>query len=87
VSGFCQCCFYESTNTMIDRVRVVSPCISQCCLDSGDVCVGCFRSLDEIRAWSEADDRTRGVIIDNAVLRQVASQSIVSGGIIYEAIA
>ncbi|MBT2912746.1 DUF1289 domain-containing protein, partial [Vibrio anguillarum] len=24
-----------------------SPCIRQCCLDEMDICLGCFRSLNE----------------------------------------
>jgi predicted Fe-S protein YdhL (DUF1289 family) len=73
----------ENNTTMINSVRVASPCVSQCCLDGGDICVGCFRSLDEIRVWSEADDKIRRVIIDNAILRQ----NIVSEGSSYETIA
>ena len=28
-----------------------SPCIRQCCLDEMDICLGCFRSLNEIIDW------------------------------------
>jgi predicted Fe-S protein YdhL (DUF1289 family) len=28
-----------------------SPCISVCTLDEDDVCIGCFRSMDEITGW------------------------------------
>ncbi len=37
-----------------------SPCISVCVLDEADICMGCFRSADEIAAWigySPADKR------------------------------
>lgn len=37
----------------------VSPCVRNCCLDDHDVCIGCGRTLDEIRAWSVVDDETR----------------------------
>ena len=30
----------------------VSPCVRICCLDDNDVCLGCGRTLDEIRRWS-----------------------------------
>ncbi|MDQ8022305.1 MAG: DUF1289 domain-containing protein [Moraxellaceae bacterium] len=43
---------------------IASPCIRHCCLDQdGDVCVGCFRTLDEITRWREADDETRRLIL------------------------
>ncbi|MFV0594771.1 DUF1289 domain-containing protein [Shewanella sp.] len=28
------------------------PCVRNCCLDQQDICMGCFRHLDEILAWS-----------------------------------
>ena len=35
--------------------QVPSPCISVCVMDAdGSVCLGCFRTLDEIAAWSVA---------------------------------
>ncbi len=44
--------------------HVPSPCVSVCVLDaSGVVCLGCFRTLDEIAAWSLLDaDAKRGVL-------------------------
>ena len=43
---------------------VPSPCISVCVLDAdGALCLGCFRTLDEIAAWSLLDaDTKRGVL-------------------------
>ncbi|MDO9238420.1 MAG: DUF1289 domain-containing protein, partial [Methylicorpusculum sp.] len=45
--------------------RVKSPCVGNCCLNESDVCVGCFRSLQEIKSWSVADDQLRLQIIMN----------------------
>jgi uncharacterized protein len=37
-----------------DEVR--SPCISVCVMDAdGALCLGCFRTLDEIAAWGALD--------------------------------
>lgn len=42
---------------------VPSPCISVCRLsDDRSGCVGCFRTLEEIRAWSGADSAQRRAI-------------------------
>ena len=39
---------------------VPSPCISVCKMNEDrSLCTGCWRSLDEIRAWSAADGATR----------------------------
>ena len=50
--------------------EVASPCVRNCCLDEQDVCMGCGRSLDEIRAWSEADDTARRAILERAAARR-----------------
>lgn len=29
-----------------------SPCIRNCCLNTDDVCLGCFRTINEIKKWA-----------------------------------
>jgi hypothetical protein len=42
---------------------VESPCVSICRLDDSGVCVGCFRTADEIASWlSYSDERRREII-------------------------
>ncbi|WP_309828197.1 DUF1289 domain-containing protein [Paracidovorax wautersii] len=42
---------------------VPSPCISVCRMSPDrSHCIGCFRTLDEIRMWSRADSGLRRVI-------------------------
>lgn len=31
--------------------KVESPCVRNCCLNNEDICVGCFRHIDEIVGW------------------------------------
>jgi predicted Fe-S protein YdhL (DUF1289 family) len=50
--------------------RVQSPCIRNCCLNDEDVCLGCFRRIEEIVRWSEADDSERRLILQNAKERE-----------------
>jgi predicted Fe-S protein YdhL (DUF1289 family) len=49
-----------------------SPCVRNCCLDDDLVCVGCFRSLEEIKEWGVADDHRRRIILQNADRRRQA---------------
>ncbi len=35
---------------------IASPCLRLCKLDENKQCVACLRSIDEIMAWSKADD-------------------------------
>ncbi|OVZ68389.1 DUF1289 domain-containing protein [Pseudomonas aeruginosa] len=48
---------------------VASPC-RPVLLDDADVCVGCGRSLAEIREWGKADDSRRLQIRSQAARRQ-----------------
>lgn len=50
---------------------VPSPCVRNCCLDEQEVCLGCGRTLDEIRDWSEAGDAERLAILERAVERRL----------------
>jgi uncharacterized protein len=52
-----------------------SPCVRNCCLDDEDTCLGCFRSLDEIKEWGVADAHRRLVILGNAAQRREAYQN------------
>jgi predicted Fe-S protein YdhL (DUF1289 family) len=56
-------------------IYIESPCIDRCCLDDDDICVGCFRSLDEIKQWSSSSNMQRVVILRKANLRQSEKQS------------
>ena len=53
---------------------VQSPCIGNCCLDDNLTCLGCFRSLQEIKEWGVVDDQRRDVILQNAKQRKAACQ-------------
>ena len=49
----------------------VSPCIRVCTLDQDDVCLGCYRNIDEICAWGLADLEERREILARAETRRV----------------
>jgi predicted Fe-S protein YdhL (DUF1289 family) len=49
---------------------IVSPCIRICCLDDTDVCLGCFRTLDEIRNWQASDNTTRALVLQHCEQRR-----------------
>lgn len=55
---------------LINRDDVPSPCIRNCCLDSADVCLGCYRTMPEIVAWSQSDDDKRKTILRMAEQRK-----------------
>lgn len=51
-----------------------SPCIRNCCLDDNLVCLGCFRSFEEIREWGVVDADRRRIILQNAEQRRKANK-------------
>lgn len=55
--------------------NVPSPCIRNCCLDEQDVCLGCGRSLDEIRLWGESGDAERLAILGRAAGRRAEREA------------
>jgi uncharacterized protein len=62
---------------MSDMDNVVqSPCVRNCCLDDGDTCLGCFRSLDEIKEWGIVDSHRRREILQNASQRKEAHDKL-----------
>lgn len=51
---------------------VQSPCVRNCCLNEQDVCLGCFRSLEEIKAWQRMSLTERADVLAAAQQRQLA---------------
>jgi len=51
--------------------EVPSPCINVCVLGLDKICAGCYRSLEEISAWSIANDEERIQIIASARAREI----------------
>jgi predicted Fe-S protein YdhL (DUF1289 family) len=39
--------------------RINNPCVRNCCLDDTDICLGCFRTLNEILSWRKMTDGQR----------------------------
>jgi len=50
--------------------NIKSPCIHVCTHDSKNICLGCYRSLEEIRKWYVSSDEEKKEIIKNAEKRR-----------------
>ncbi|MGB5224908.1 MAG: DUF1289 domain-containing protein [Arenicellales bacterium] len=44
--------------------------MDHCCLGDDDICMGCFRSLQEILSWGDADSLTRLEILRQVAIRK-----------------
>ncbi|MBR9865757.1 MAG: DUF1289 domain-containing protein [Oceanospirillales bacterium] len=52
-----------------------SPCVRNCCLDNGDICMGCYRSLEEILAWHALTESERDAVSVLCQARKKARQT------------
>ena len=51
--------------------RVPSPCVSVCRMDDASgLCVGCWRTLDEIAAWATLGDEAKRAVWQHIEQRQ-----------------
>jgi predicted Fe-S protein YdhL (DUF1289 family) len=48
-----------------------SPCVRNCCLNGDDICLGCSRTLEEIKLWGNANNQESIVILQNARQRAI----------------
>lgn len=46
-----------------DKVLRLTPCVGMCRLNPKGYCVGCKRSLEQIRDWSRYDDKEKERVI------------------------
>ncbi len=58
--------------------RVITPCIGQCCLDANKVCMGCFRTSDEITGWIDKSEDEKVAIVIRCK-KQIAQQQELVG--------
>ena len=66
----------QSRSTQMSDIDTAaqSPCIRNCCLDDDLTCLGCFRSLEEIKEWGIVDNHRRRIILQNAKQRRETCQ-------------
>lgn len=56
------------------QTRITSPCVDNCCLNNDDICLGCFRHLDEITSWSSSSNDEKQQILASCKNRKQQSK-------------
>ena len=56
--------------------EIRSPCISVCVLDENDICMGCYRSAQEITDWFMASDEEKHQILARVRERRDAASTV-----------
>lgn len=54
-----------------NQQEVDSPCIRNCCLNSKDICLGCFRHIDEIVGWRSLSIEKKLKVLSDCQKRKV----------------
>ena len=49
---------------------IKSPCVHICCLDEKDICLGCYRSCDEICKWGAMNSDERKDVMKKVAQRE-----------------
>ena len=58
---------------------IESPCIKVCTLDAaGELCLGCFRTLDEIGGWAAYSDNERWNVLERLPARRRHHESAIA---------
>jgi predicted Fe-S protein YdhL (DUF1289 family) len=61
---------------MNDERAIFSPCVRVCRLDPGaPLCIGCFRTLEEIAGWTEFSDSQREAVLEKLAARRATYTS------------
>lgn len=65
---------------MTDKREIQSPCINVCELNSAQICVGCWRHIDEIVAWRQlsVEQCEAVIVLCNSRREAVLLQEVVS---------
>jgi predicted Fe-S protein YdhL (DUF1289 family) len=56
-----------------DLEEMPSPCVSICALNEDDVCVGCYRTGDEITRWWGMDNSEKRQVLAKVKERETQS--------------
>jgi len=51
-------------------ININKPCIRQCCLNEEDVCLGCFRTFDDMLIWNKANAEQKTKMLQMAEQRK-----------------
>lgn len=55
----------------INSSHTKSPCVRNCCLNKDDVCLGCFRHIEEIVGWKGLSDDGKVKVLECCETRKV----------------
>ncbi|MFB0981916.1 MAG: DUF1289 domain-containing protein [Alteromonadaceae bacterium] len=61
-------------------IEIASPCVRNCCLNTDDICIGCFRHINEILAWKNYKTDEKKVVITTCIERRASAEDKIYQG-------
>ena len=61
----------------MSQQAVRSPCVSICALDGDDVCIGCYRTGEEISRWGGMSEDERQAVMKKVAEREQAAMNFI----------
>ena len=58
------------SNIPSNKTAVNSPCVRNCCLNENDICLGCYRHIDEIVAWQSLGASAKSEVLNKCQQRK-----------------
>ena len=59
-----------TSDTESNPRSVPSPCVRLCTLGDDDICVGCYRSIEEIMQWTRLDNSQKQDVLNRCDSRR-----------------
>ena len=54
-----------------DEAETPTPCVGVCLLDmDSGLCMGCWRDIEEVSAWSLMDEKEKQTVLENIRIRK-----------------
>ncbi len=53
------------------KKKIKSPCQLICTIDADSICVGCYRSTDEIAKWDSFTEEQKQKVMENITQRRI----------------
>ena len=63
-----------------NTIEVSSPCVRNCCLNAEDICIGCFRHINEILAWTNYKTDEKRVVVNTCIQRRASAEEKIYQG-------
>ena len=59
----------DKQGSFFKKQRVPNPCVNLCSLNGDNICIGCYRTIDEVGAWGRLNDEERLRVVEYCEMR------------------